>query len=184
MSEATAHELGVAALGRALAARELSSVEVTAHLLDRFAGHERLGTALSIDREGALAQAADADRRRAGGASGPLLGVPIAHKDIFVTRDFPSTAGSKMLEGYKPVYESTVSGNLLAAGRSRAATAAAEPPDDPPGTRLSSQGLRVRWYAEFSVLEPIANSSQLSLPSVTVPASARRATTVASNGLR
>jgi hypothetical protein len=44
--------------------------------------------------------------------------------------------------------------------------------------------LRVGWYAEFSVLEPIANSSQLSLPSVTVPASARRATTVASNGLR
>ena len=72
----------------------------------------------------------------------------------------------------------------VAAGSRRAATAAAEPPDEPPGTRLSSQGFRVTWKAEFSVLEPIANSSQLSLPSVTVPASARRATTVASNGLR
>ena len=98
MSELGPHELGVAALGRALAARELSSVEVTSHLLDRFAGHERLGTALSIDREGALAQAAEADRRRAAGASGPLLGVPIAHKDIFVTRGQPTTAGSRMLE--------------------------------------------------------------------------------------
>ena len=71
----------------------------------------------------------------------------------------------------------------VAAGSRRAATAAADPPDEPPGTRLSSQGFRVTCQAEFSVLEPIANSSQLSLPRVTVPASARRATTVASNGL-
>ena len=116
MSEAAAHELGVAALGRALAARELSSVEVTSHLLDRFAGHERLGTALSIDREGALAQAADADRRRAAGASGPLLGVPIAHKDIFVTRGQPTTAGSRMLAGYRSPFDATVVARLADAG--------------------------------------------------------------------
>ena len=116
MSEAKAHELGVAALGRALAARELSSVEVTSHLLDRFAGHERLGTALSIDREGALAQAADADRRRAEGASGPLLGVPIAHKDIFVTRGQPTTAGSRMLAGYLSPFDATVVARLADAG--------------------------------------------------------------------
>jgi aspartyl-tRNA(Asn)/glutamyl-tRNA(Gln) amidotransferase subunit A len=116
VSEAAAHELGVAALGRALAARELSSIEVTSHLLDRFAAHERLGTALSIDRDGALAQAAEADRRRAAGESGPLLGVPIAHKDIFVTRDFPSTAGSKMLEHYRSPFDATVVAKLAAAG--------------------------------------------------------------------
>jgi aspartyl-tRNA(Asn)/glutamyl-tRNA(Gln) amidotransferase subunit A len=110
------HELGVAALGRALAARELSSVEVTSHLLDRFAANERLGTALSIDREGALAQAADADRRRAAGASGPLLGVPIAHKDIFVTRGQPTTAGSRMLAGYRSPFDATVVARLADAG--------------------------------------------------------------------
>ena len=116
MSEAAAHELGVAALGRALAARELSSVEVTSHLLDRFAAHERLGTALSIDRDGALAQAADADRRRAAGESGPLLGVPIAHKDIFVTRGQPTTAGSRMLAGYRSPFDATVVARLADAG--------------------------------------------------------------------
>ena len=71
----------------------------------------------------------------------------------------------------------------VAAGTRRAATAAAEPPDEPPGTRAVFQGLRTGRNAEFSLLEPIANSSQLSLPSVTVPACARRATTVASKGL-
>ena len=71
----------------------------------------------------------------------------------------------------------------VAAGSRRAATAAAEPPDEPPGTRVGSQGLCTGPKAEFSLAEPIANSSQLSLPRVTVPAAARRATTVASNGL-
>ena len=56
-------------------------------------------------------------------------------------------------------------------GASFAATAAAEPPLDPPGTRLRSpQGLRVGKNAEFSVDEPIANSSMLVLPSSTAPA--------------
>ena len=71
----------------------------------------------------------------------------------------------------------------VAAGTSRAATAAAEPPDEPPGTRCASQGLFTAPKAEFSLAEPIANSSQLSLASVTMPAAASRATTVASKGL-
>src|SRR5262245_31908248 len=62
----------------------------------------------------------------------------------------------------------------------RTATATAEPPDDPPGTRSSPQGLRVVPSPEFSVDEPIANSSQLSLPTTTAPAARSRATTVAS----
>ena len=72
----------------------------------------------------------------------------------------------------------------VAAGIRRAATAAAEPPDEPPGTRLRSHGFFTGAYAEFSLPEPIANSSQFSLPSVTAPAVPKCATTVASNGLR
>src|SRR5690348_15590713 len=63
-----------------------------------------------------------------------------------------------------------------------AATAAADPPEDPPGTRLVSCGLRTGWNAEFSLDEPIANSSQFSLPSITAPAASSRATAVQSYG--
>ena len=61
-----------------------------------------------------------------------------------------------------------------------AATEAALPPLDPPGTRVGSWGLRVGPKAEFSVLDPMANSSRLVLPTNTAPAAARRVTTVAS----
>src|SRR4051812_49759486 len=63
-----------------------------------------------------------------------------------------------------------------------AATAAADPPPEPPGIRSRSQGLRVGPYAECSVDEPIANSSMLVLPRIGRPARRRRATTVASYG--
>src|SRR3989442_1040582 len=63
-----------------------------------------------------------------------------------------------------------------------AATAAADPPDEPPGTRERSHGLRVGSNAEFSVDEPIANSSMFVFPSATAPASKSRRTTVASYG--
>src|SRR5487761_2713044 len=65
-----------------------------------------------------------------------------------------------------------------------AATAAAEPPDDPPGTREGSSGLRVGPKAEFSVDEPIANSSRLVLPITTAPAARTRSAAVASYGGR
>ena len=67
-----------------------------------------------------------------------------------------------------------------ASGANPAATAAAEPPDDPPGTRDRSWGLRVGPKAEFSVELPMANSSRLVLPTTTAPAAASRSTTVAS----
>ncbi len=67
-----------------------------------------------------------------------------------------------------------------ASGASKAATAAADPPPEPPGMRSRSHGLRVGPYAENSVEEPIANSSMLVLPSGTRPAARERATTVAS----
>src|SRR5437763_5668076 len=69
-----------------------------------------------------------------------------------------------------------------AAGTMRAATAAAEPPDDPPATRVTSHGLRVTPKAECSVEEPIANSSRFAFPTTTKPRSRRRDTAVASKG--
>jgi len=110
------HELGVAELGQALAARAVSSVEITKHLLARVAAHEQLGAVLASDADAALAQARAADARRANGESGALLGVPLAHKDIFVTRDLPTTAGSKMLGGYRSPFDATVVQRLADAG--------------------------------------------------------------------
>ncbi|MFN3297416.1 amidase, partial [Caldimonas sp.] len=110
------HHLGVAELARLLDARAVSSVEVTKHLLARVAAHQQLGAFLCTDEAVALAQAQAADARRAKGEAGPLLGVPLAHKDIFVTTDFPSTAASKMLEGYRSPFDATVVAKLRAAG--------------------------------------------------------------------
>lgn len=110
------HEMGVAELGRALASKEVSSAELTKHLLARVATQEHLGAWLCVDGDGALSQATAADQRRAAGASGPLLGVPIAHKDIFVTSVLPTTAGSKMLQGYLSPFDATVVRRLADAG--------------------------------------------------------------------
>ena len=110
------HELGVAQLGRALAAKEFSSVEVTKHLLARVATHEQLGAWLSVNADAAVTQASAADERRAAGVTGALLGVPLAHKDIFVTRELPTTAGSRMLEGYQSPFDATVVRKLAEAG--------------------------------------------------------------------
>ncbi|MEO5659423.1 MAG: amidase family protein, partial [Polaromonas sp.] len=84
------HELGVAQLAAKLAAREVSSVEVTRHFLARIA-QDRLGAFLATNPDVSLAQARAADARLAAGERTPLLGVPLAHKDVFVTRDFPTT---------------------------------------------------------------------------------------------
>ena len=110
------HEQGVHELADALTARRISSVEITEHLLARLQAHARLGVLLHRNAEVSLAQARAADARRAKGATGPLLGVPLAHKDIFVTRDMPSTAGSKMLQGYASPFDATVVAKLADAG--------------------------------------------------------------------
>lgn len=110
------HEMGVAELGRALASKEVSSAELTKHLLARVASQEHLGAWLCVDGDAALAQANAADQRRAAGAHGPLLGVPIGHKDIFVTSVLPTTAGSKMLQGYLSPFDATVVRKLADAG--------------------------------------------------------------------
>jgi aspartyl-tRNA(Asn)/glutamyl-tRNA(Gln) amidotransferase subunit A len=114
------HELGVAALARALRAKQLSSTELTQSLLSRVARHHALGAFLAMDPAAALAQARTADEQLARGTGGALAGVPLAHKDIFVT-DFarsglPSTAGSKMLAGYQSPFDATVVARLATAG--------------------------------------------------------------------
>jgi aspartyl-tRNA(Asn)/glutamyl-tRNA(Gln) amidotransferase subunit A len=106
------HELGVTELATALADQRVSSVEVTSHLLSRIAAHDHLGAWLCVDADAALTQARAADARRAQGDAAALLGVPLAHKDIFVTRELPTTAGSKMLAGYRSPFDATVVSRL------------------------------------------------------------------------
>jgi aspartyl-tRNA(Asn)/glutamyl-tRNA(Gln) amidotransferase subunit A len=106
------HTLGVAGLGRLLDAGEVSSVELTTHLLARLASHRHLGAFLCVDEEAALVQARAADTRRSAGERGALLGVPLAHKDIFVTAALPTTGGSKILAGYRSPFDATVVARL------------------------------------------------------------------------
>ena len=106
------HDLGVAGLVRALAGGQVSSAEVTQHLLGRISAQPALGAFLQVDAAGATAAAQAADARRAAGDAAPLLGVPIAHKDIFVTQALPTTAGSKMLAGYQSPFDATVVARL------------------------------------------------------------------------
>ncbi len=116
MSTSELHQLGVAELAAKLAARDVSSTEITRHLLARAQAHDSLGAYLALNEEASLAQARAADERLAAGERTPLLGVPLAHKDIFVTRDFPTTAGSKMLENYRSPFDATVVAKLAEAG--------------------------------------------------------------------
>jgi len=109
--------MGVAALARALSAREVSSAEVVDHLLSRIAAQRGLGAFLHVAGDAARTQARACDAARARDEPlSPLAGVPIAHKDIFVTADMPSTAGSKMLTGYASPFDATVVARLKAAG--------------------------------------------------------------------
>ena len=102
------HEFSVAELAAALRDRQVSAVEAAQHFLGRARAHADLGAYLAIDEDLTLSQARASDERRAAGIAGPLEGVPVAHKDIFVTRDLPTTAGSRMLEGYRSPFDATV----------------------------------------------------------------------------
>ena len=105
MIEKSAHEMAAA-----LQAGEITSVElVTAHLNQIERVDNEVHAFLYVDKEGALSQAADIDKRRSQGAKlGPLAGVPLALKDVLVQKGIPTTCGSKMLEGWRPPYDSTV----------------------------------------------------------------------------
>src|SRR4051812_20342726 len=97
-----------------IAARDVSAVEVTQAHLDRIAAvDEKVHAFLHVDDEGALAQARRVD---AGELRGPLAGVPLALKDVIVTRGVPTTAGSRILEGWRPPYDATIVERIRAAG--------------------------------------------------------------------
>ncbi len=106
----------VAELSKALASKQVSAVELAQHYLDKIEAHKALNCFLDVRPEVTLAQAAQADKRIAEGTAGRLTGIPIAHKDIFVTREWASTAASKMLEGYMSPFDATVVSKLQNAG--------------------------------------------------------------------
>ncbi|MGI9084456.1 MAG: Asp-tRNA(Asn)/Glu-tRNA(Gln) amidotransferase subunit GatA [Aeromicrobium sp.] len=116
MSDVT--QLSAGEMSRALAARELTSVELTGRHLDRIAAvDDEIHAFLHVDADGALATARDVDDRRAAGeVLHPLAGVPIAVKDVITTKGMPTTAGSRILEGWVPPYDATVTRRLKAAG--------------------------------------------------------------------
>jgi aspartyl-tRNA(Asn)/glutamyl-tRNA(Gln) amidotransferase subunit A len=107
-----------AELSAALAARQVSATEVTQAHLDRIAAVEdRVHAFLHVAADSALAQAADVDaRRRAGEPLGPLAGVPVAVKDLFTTTGMPTTCGSRILEGWYPPYDATITRRIKQAG--------------------------------------------------------------------
>jgi aspartyl-tRNA(Asn)/glutamyl-tRNA(Gln) amidotransferase subunit A len=108
--------VSLAQLSRMLAAREVSAVELARGYLARIESHRELNAFLDVRPEVTLAQASAADARIARGEATPLTGIPIAHKDIFVTKDFASTAGSRILAGYMSPFDATVVDNLGRAG--------------------------------------------------------------------
>ncbi len=116
MTQPALHDMGVAQLAALLRAKEVSAVEAAQHFLARAQAQQALGAFVAIDENATLAQARAQDALLAAGNAPALAGVPIAHKDIFVTRDFPTTAASKMLAGYRSPFDATVVEKLADAG--------------------------------------------------------------------
>jgi aspartyl-tRNA(Asn)/glutamyl-tRNA(Gln) amidotransferase subunit A len=102
-------------LSTLLKSKQLSATELAQSYLDRIASSD-LNAFISVNPEQTLAQAKQADASIAIGTASALTGVPIAHKDIFVTRGWPSTAGSKMLSGYNSPFDASVVEQFRTAG--------------------------------------------------------------------
>jgi len=111
-------QLSAAEIAAAVASGATSAVEVTQAHLDRIiAVDEDVHAFLYVAGLGALAAAEDVDRKRAAGEPlGPLAGVPLALKDVLTTKDMPTTCGSKILEGWQPPYDATITERLRQAG--------------------------------------------------------------------
>jgi aspartyl-tRNA(Asn)/glutamyl-tRNA(Gln) amidotransferase subunit A len=111
------HEFSLRELRRGLQERDFSSVELTTTLLKRISAlNPALNAFVTVTESKALAAAAAADARRAAGEDGPLLGIPMAHKDIFCTAGVRTTCASKMLEHFVAPYNATVVERLAAEG--------------------------------------------------------------------
>lgn len=106
----------VAELSSLLAHKEISAVELAQVYLNRIDQHRDLNAFLDVRPEVTLAQARQADERIAKGEATSLTGIPIAHKDLFVTKEWATTAASKMLDGYMSPFDATVVDNLSRAG--------------------------------------------------------------------
>ena len=105
-------------MAAALANKEISAVELANQHYEQIASVDKdVHAFLYLDKEGALAQAKEVDKKRAAGEKlSPLAGVPLALKDVMTQKDVPTTCGSKMLEGWRPPYDSTVVTKLKSAG--------------------------------------------------------------------
>ena len=110
------HDLSLTELRAALDAGTFSAVELAQHHLTRIAAAADLNAFISVDADVTLEAARAADVRLAAGERAPLLGIPLAHKDVFVTRGWRSTAGSRMLEDYRSPFDATVVDRLATAG--------------------------------------------------------------------
>jgi len=106
----------VAELAAALARKDVSSVELTRGYLERIERFRDLNAFITVDPERAMAQAREADERRARGPAGSLTGVPLAQKDIFCAKDWPTTCGSRILSNFVSPYDATVIEKFNAAG--------------------------------------------------------------------
>src|SRR5512144_999611 len=107
----------VVQLSDALRQRKISSVELTQGYLQRIAKlNPALNAFITLDPEKALAAARDADARITGNDATPLTGIPVGHKDLFLTEGWRTTCGSRMLANFIAPYESHVTGRMKAAG--------------------------------------------------------------------
>jgi aspartyl-tRNA(Asn)/glutamyl-tRNA(Gln) amidotransferase subunit A len=111
------HNATIKSLAADLAARRLSSVELTRHFLNRIKGlNDQLNCFITVDEAASLSQAQAADAARARGRAQPLTGIPIAQKDIFCARGWKTTCGSKMLSNFVSPYDAHVVEQLNGAG--------------------------------------------------------------------
>ncbi|NDA85415.1 MAG: Asp-tRNA(Asn)/Glu-tRNA(Gln) amidotransferase subunit GatA, partial [Burkholderiaceae bacterium] len=95
-------------LSNSLINKEISSLELCEFFLERMTRHQHLNAYLDVLPDQTREQARRADQLRSQGLAGPLTGIPIAHKDVFVTKEWVTTAASKMLAGYKSPFNATV----------------------------------------------------------------------------
>src|SRR5436190_13431968 len=107
----------VAQLSQALSGRRISSAELTQGFLSRIEqANPSLNAFITLDPERAIVAARDADTRLASGSATALTGIPVGHKDLFLTEGWRTTCGSRMLHNFVAPYESHVTGLLKAAG--------------------------------------------------------------------